>query len=137
MFLEVHSKFQKCFGTEITESCMCDDSEVDLTELPQGFEIKLKKESPKNYYLALYDTEKKENVDGGKEKSFNVGIGLISHAARELEVVGRSQTSPFCTKGLGLVDSFSLSIHMNTHFSLVHNIDSRFYLQAFGEDNET
>jgi len=128
VFEEASSKFKKCYETKITESCMCDDSEIDVRELPVEFEIRIEKKAPMKYNLVLYDRTKKENV---KEESFDVNIGFMSKAEddikttmKELVVTIPSKLKYLCTEGLGLEGSRSLP----PVFSLFYNIDSRFYL---------
>ncbi len=58
IFKDVASKFEKCFVTKITESCMCDDSEVNLEKLPEGYTIKIERDSTNKYSLVLYDKSK-------------------------------------------------------------------------------
>ncbi|MDP2909417.1 MAG: hypothetical protein Q8N77_06455 [Nanoarchaeota archaeon] len=128
IFNEVSDKFRECYETEPKENCMCDDSEMSLESLPQGYEIKVERESANEYNLALYN-EKNEWVIG---ESFSTKIGAINKAESDLKKgVNLPDTNILCSEGLGLEESFSLP---RTASSLVYNLDSRYYLQPFSQD---
>lgn len=118
LFNEASSKFENCFQTQIKESCMCDNSEINLEKLPKNYLIRIEKISSHKYSLVLYDKTQKENAE---EKTFNVSIGFIEVARKHKDWRGEGI---LCDEGLGLPRSEELPMS----FSLVHNIDSRFYL---------
>lgn len=68
-FEVITSKFKECANTKTTKTCICDNSEMRLNDLPEGYKIKLAQKAASKSSLTLYDD--KGNVT---EEIFDVVI---------------------------------------------------------------